>query len=157
ASEQQRDYKAAMHEYAFLKRAFESLHSYDQEDWAYYHFKVNQRRSSSRSWWRPWTKLTQFLDWLLLDHGCGYCTDPFRAVRTAGLIILVFGVIYMVGIESFHLHDTTMPFGGEATAWPNRVAIGLFKSVAIFTSGISGMGDMARGWMNLPLIVESLL
>src|SRR5262249_17348587 len=88
-SEEQRDYDGAMHEYAFRKRAFESLHRFDQEDWAYYRFKVNQRRCCGRSWLRPWTKFFQFLDWLVLDVGCGYCTDPFRAVRTAALLILV--------------------------------------------------------------------
>jgi hypothetical protein len=157
ASEERRDYEAAMHEYAFLKRAFESLHRYEQEDWAFYRFKVNQRRCCGRSWYRPWTKLAQFADWLLLDQGCGYCTDPFRAVRTAAVIILLFAVVYMVGIESFYLDGAKMPFGGEPTDLGNRVAIGLFKSVAVFTSGLSGIGDMAKGWMNVPLIVESLL
>src|SRR5262249_12101836 len=57
ASECKGDYAGAMHEYAFLKRAFSSLHRHDQEDWAYYRFKVNQRRSANRSWLRPWTKL----------------------------------------------------------------------------------------------------
>ena len=38
-----------------------------------------------------------------------------------------------------------------------RVVVGLFKSVAVFTSGLSSVGDMAKDWMNLPLIVESLL
>ena len=50
-----------------------------------------------------------------------------------------------------------MPFAGPPTAWDNRVAVGLFKSVAVFISGVSGVGDMAHGWMNVPLIVESLL
>jgi hypothetical protein len=157
ASEEDRDYGGAMHEYAFLKRAFESLHRFDQEDWAYYRFKVNNRRCCGRSWWRPWTKLLQFLDWLILDLGCGYCTDPFRAVRTAALIILGFAVIYIVGIDQFYLEEAKMPFAGTHADWGNRVAIGLFKSVAVFISGVSGVGDMARGWMNVPLIVESLL
>jgi hypothetical protein len=101
ASEEHGDHAQAMHEYAYLKRAFGSLHRYDQEDWAYYRFKVNQRRCCHRSWWRPWTKLLQFLDWLLLDHGCGYCTNPFRAVRAALFIMLGFGLIYMAGIVAF--------------------------------------------------------
>jgi hypothetical protein len=156
-SEEQRDYDAAMHEYAFLKRAFESLHRFDQEDWAYYRFKVNQRRCCGRSWARPWTKLFQFLDWLVLDLGCGYCTDPFRAVRTAALLILVFAVIYMAGIDSLHLEEPKTPFGGPATQWDNRIAMGLFKSVAVFISGVSGINEMAHGWMNAPLLIESVL
>jgi hypothetical protein len=156
-SEERRDHDGAMHEYAFLKRAFEALHRFDQEDWAYYRFKVNQRRCCGRSWWRPWTKLFQFLDWLVLDLGCGYCTDPFRAVRTAGLLILVFAVIYMVGIDSLHLEEPKTPFDGPATQWDNRIAMGLFKSVAVFISGVSGINEMAHGWMNVPLLLESLL
>src|SRR3712207_8038178 len=58
----------AMHEYALLKRSSGTLHRFEQEDWAYYRFKVNQRRCCNRSWLRPWTKLAQLLDWLLLDH-----------------------------------------------------------------------------------------
>jgi hypothetical protein len=79
ASEDKGKYDTAMHEYAFLKRNFEALHRFDQEDWAFYRFKVNQRRSRPQSWARPWTKILRFLDWLILDKGCGYCTDPFRA------------------------------------------------------------------------------
>src|SRR5262249_55815271 len=99
ASEEAGDYHSAMHEYAFLKRSFGSLHRYDQEDWAFHRFKVNQRRAAKRSWWRPWTKLTQFCDWLFLDHGCGYCTNPYRAVRTALVIMLGFAIIYTLGID----------------------------------------------------------
>src|SRR5262249_58594388 len=48
ASEEAGDHEGAMHEYAFLKRAFENLHRYDEEDWAFYRFKVNQRRARDR-------------------------------------------------------------------------------------------------------------
>jgi hypothetical protein len=156
ASEENGNHAQAMHEYAYLKRAFGSLHRYDQEDWAYYRFKVNQRRSGNRSWWRPWTRLLQFLDWLLLDHGCGYCTNPFRAVRAALFIILGFALIYMAGIEQFHIEK--VPFDGQPKdGLLNRITIGLFTSVAVFTSGLSGIRDVAKGWMNVPLILESLL
>ncbi len=157
ASEEKGDYETAMHEYAFLKRVFENLHRYEQEDWAFYRFKVNQRRGSRRSWLRPWTKLGQFADWLLLDHGCGYCTNPFRAVRAAVLIIVVFAAIYAVGIDCFTIEPDKLPFGPEKTQLNNRILIGLFKSVAVFTSGLSSVSDMAKDWMNVPLIVESLL
>ena len=49
ASEEKGDYESAMHEYAFLKRVYENLHRYEQEDWAFYRFKVNQRRSGRRA------------------------------------------------------------------------------------------------------------
>lgn len=31
------------------------------------------------------------------------------------------------------------------------------SSVSVFTSGVGGIRDLARGWMNVPLIFESLL
>lgn len=39
----------------------------------------------------------------------------------------------------------------------NRVMIGLLTSVSVFTSGFGSLRDAARGWMNVPLIAESLL
>jgi hypothetical protein len=157
ASEDKGNFDTAMHEYAFLKLSYQTLHRYDEEDWAFYRFKVNQRRARLRCWTKPWTKCGQFCDWLLLDHGCGYCTDPFRAVRTAIIIILVFAAIYAVGIDAFDFTNKQMPFVGAPTDLGNRVVIGLFKSVACFTSGLSTISDMSRGWMNVPLMLESLL
>jgi hypothetical protein len=155
ASELTGDFGQAMHEYALLKRSFAALHRFDQEDWAYYRFKVSQRRCCGRSWLRPWTKLNQFLEWLLLDHGCGYCTNPYRAVRAGLVIMLLFGLLYAVGIETLPIDK--YPFEGEKTAPANRLVLGLFTSVSVFTSGLSGIRDAARGWMNIPLIVEALL
>jgi hypothetical protein len=158
ASEESGDYHSAMHEYAFLKRSYGSLHRYDQEDWAFHRFKVNQRRAARRSWWRPWTKLTQFCDWLFLDHGCGYCTNPYRAVRTALVIMLGFAIIYTLGIDYFHLDSAKLPFPNlERTHPANAVTIGMLTSVSVFTSGVGGIREMAQSWMNIPLMVESLL
>ncbi len=80
ASEQAGDHAQAMQEYGLLKRIFEGLHRYEHEDWAFYRFKVNQRMGKPRDWRRPWSKLAQLGDWLLLDLGCGYGTNPARAV-----------------------------------------------------------------------------
>ena len=79
ASEEAGEHAQAMQEYGLLKRIFEGLHRYEHEDWAFYRFKVNQRRCKARSWRKPWSKLAHFADWLLLDLGCGYGTNPFRA------------------------------------------------------------------------------
>ena len=35
--------------------------------------------------------------------------------------------------------------------------IGLLTSVSVFTSGFGSLRDAAQGWMNMPLIAESLL
>jgi hypothetical protein len=48
------------------------------------------------------------------------------------------------------------PFENEAANPANRVVVGLFTSVSVFTSGLSGI-KAAVGWMNVPLIVEALL
>jgi hypothetical protein len=156
ASERAGDYAGAMSEYGFLKRVFEGLHRYDQEDWVFYRFKINQRRCRPHSWRRPWTELARFCDWLLLDLGCGYGTNPMRAVVAALVLILGFALVYMVSIGSLHVEH--LPFEGPETNLPNRVMIGLTTSVSAFTSGFGDLRDVAKGGiMNLLLIAESLL
>jgi hypothetical protein len=155
ASERSGDHAQAMQEYGLLKRVFEGLHRYEQEDWAFYRFKVNQRRCKARSWRRPWSKLAGFADWLLLDQGCGYGTNPLRAVRAAFAIILTFALIYASGVESLHIE--LAPFAGPKETLANRLMIGALTSVSAFTSGFGDIRGAAQGWMNLPLIAESLL
>lgn len=157
ASEQQRDYVAAMREYGLLKAVFQSLHRFDEEDWALYHFKVNQRRARTRSWFRPWTKLGQFFEFLFLDLGCGYGTNPGRAVATALLIMVAFAAIYATGISHFDI--TNPPLHWEAVdSAANRTLFGLMTTVSVFTSGFSGdQLRSAHGWMLVPLAIESLL
>jgi hypothetical protein len=156
ASERAGQHDQAMHEYGLLKRIYEGLHRYEQEDWAFYRFKVNQRRSRPRSWRRPWTKLAQGMDWLLLDVGCGYGTNPLRAVLASGIIMILFGLIYMVDVAALPVDKP--PFPDLAVGHPlNRVMIGALTSVSVFTSGFGSIRDSAQGWMNLPLVVESLL
>jgi len=155
ASEGAGDHAQAMQEYGLLKRVFEGLHRYEQEDWAFYRFKVNQRRCKVRSWRQPWSKVSLFCDWLFLDHGCGYGTNPFRAVRAALIIMLVFAAIYAAGVERLYVEHT--PFGGPQEELGNRLMIGALTSVSAFTSGFGDIRGAAHGWMNLPLIAESLL
>ena len=154
-SERAGDHAEAMAEYGLLKRIFGGLHRYDEEDWAFYRFKVNQRRARAHSWRRPWTKLARFFDWLLLDRGCGYGTNPLRAVVAALVMILVFAMFYMIGVNSLHVDHA--PFDSALDSVPNRILIGLTTSVAAFTSGFGDLRDVARGGvMNVLLIVESL-
>ena len=110
ASEMAGDHAQAMQEYGLLKRIFEGLHRYEQEDWAFYRFKVNQRLAKPRSWRHPWSKLSQFGDWLLLDKGCGYGTSPSPRRPAALLIVLGFAVIYAAGIDLLNVEKT--PFEG---------------------------------------------
>jgi hypothetical protein len=157
ASEEAGDHVRAMQEYGLLKRSFEALHRYEQEDWAFYRFKINQRRSRPRSWSRPWTKLTQLLDWLLLDLGCGYGTHPLRAVRASGIIILFFGLTYMADVSALPVEKWPFPNAGASHYFPNRLLVGFLTSVSVFTTGFGNLRDMASGWLNIPLIIESLL
>lgn len=155
ASELAGDHAQAMQEYGLLRRIFEGLHRYEYEDWAFYRFKVSQRQCRPRSWRRPFSKLAQFGDWLLLDRGCGYGTSPSRAVCAAALIILGFAAIYAGEIESLNVEKT--PFEGAPTTFANRWMIAALTSVSSFTSGFGDIRGAAQGWVNLPLIAESLL
>jgi len=155
ASECKDECAYAMQEYGLLKRCFENLHRFDYEDWAFYRFKVNQRRGCNRSWKKPWTKVGQFFNWLLLDLGCGYGTNPLRAVWASLVIIITFGLIYMTDISALNVEKT--PFPGDQDTTTNTIMIGILTSVSVFTSGMAGIRDLAQGWMNVPLIIESLL
>jgi len=35
--------------------------------------------------------------------------------------------------------------------------IGLITSVSVFTSGMGGIREIAQGWMNVPVMVESIM
>jgi hypothetical protein len=158
ASERAGNFTQAMAEFGLLKRVFEGLHRYEEEDWAFYKFKINQRRCRSHTWRKPWTELSRFADWLLLDRGCAYGTSPMRAVASALVLILAFALLYAVFINSLHVER--VPFGSieDKTSLANRVMIGLTTSVASFISGYGDLRDVARGgFMNLALIAESLL
>jgi hypothetical protein len=151
------DHLRAMKEYAFLKRCYAEQHRYDDEDWAFHKFKVMQRRGANRSWYRPWTKVTQFLDWLFLDLGCGYCTNPYRAVRTALIVILLFAGIYAWDIDEFYPESLKAPMGGSIFDLGNRCLLGLMTSVSLFTSGAQGISLLAGGYLVVPIMLEAIL
>ena len=157
ASEQAGDHALAMQEFGLLKRNFETLNRYEDEDWAFYRFKINQRRSRSQSWLRPWTKLMKLGDLVFLDWGCGYGTDPFRAVRTAAVMIVLFALIYMAGIGHFNIERAPLPDQPVASL-ANRSLFGVMTSISVFTAGFTGEHlNSAQGWMLVPLGVEALL
>lgn len=156
ASELAGQHQQAMHEYGFLKKCYQSQHRFTDEDWAFYRFKVNQRLATCPTWRRPWTKLRRFCDYLFLDLGCGYGTNPARAVRMALVIILGFALLYGSNVDEFHNEKVPFPSEPETSA-ANRVMIGLTTSVSVFTSGMGGIREVAKGWMNVPVMVESVL
>ncbi|MGL6072554.1 MAG: pentapeptide repeat-containing protein [Fimbriiglobus sp.] len=157
-SEKEGRHVDAMQEYGLLKKCYSTLHRFDQEDWAFYRFKVAQRLSRPASWKRPWTQWQKFIDWLFLDLGCGYGTNPVRAVRMAIVIILGFAAIYAWDVNKFYTDK--LPFPGEGASKldiENRIMIGLITSVSVFTSGMGGIREIAQGWMNVPVMLESIM
>lgn len=156
-SEATGDHAVAMQEFGLLKRMYENLHRYEEEDWAFYRFKINQRQAKPRCWARPWTKLMQACDYVFLDWGCGYGTNPFRAVGSAVMIMLIFTLIYAAGIHQFTVEQA--PLSEQSFDSPlNRSLYGLVTSVSVFTAGFTGDHlNTAHGWMLLPLAVEALM
>ncbi len=156
-SEQEGEHGVAAAEFGLLKRNFESLHRYDDEDWAFYRFKINQRRARPTSWSRPWTKFLRLCDKVLLDWGCGYGTNPLRAVMSALVIIGLFGLLYAA--EAHHFDVAAPPFPWfPAGHTVNRLMLGLMTSISVFTAGFSGDHlRSAHGWVLVPLACEALL
>jgi len=150
-------YGDARHEYGLLKASYQIQHRFDDEDWALHRFKVNQRRGKPRSWLRPWTKLAQLFDLVLLDWGCGYGTKPNRAVVTALVLMVLFAGVYAAGIHQFEIASPPLDHLPK-DHWTNRVLFGLLTTVSVFTSGFGGdQLHSAHGWVLLPLACEALL
>ena len=156
-SEEEGEHYKAMREYAVLKRSFEYENQYSYDDWAFYRFKVNERKARAETDHSLIRKVMNVADWLLLDWGCGYGTHPIRAIRTALVMIVLFAVIYVFGFEYLHQVDN-VPFPDlQPSALLNQIAVSLFVSLAAFTSGFGDLRDVAIGWMNIPIMLEALL
>ena len=155
-SEREGRHADAVQEYGLLKKSYGQLHRFDAEDWAFYRFKVAQRRATGTTWRRPWTKWRWLAEWLFLDVGCGYGTNPLRAVRMAAVIVFGFALIYATNADMFYTDKLPFP-EYEKTDFPNAAMIGLTTSVSVFTSGMGGIRELAKGWMNVPVMVESVM
>lgn len=145
-------HEEAAEEYGLLKNNFQHLNRYDAEDWAFYRFKVNKRRTLPA--WRPLSRLCSFL---FLDLGCGYGARPFRAVLSAAILILLFAGIYVGGYDRFDDVQPPLPqLPDDHLA--NRTIFALMTSVSVFTSGFTGEHlRTAHGWVLGPLAVEALM
>lgn len=157
ASENHGHHRAAMMEYGLLKQNYQNLSRYEDEDWAFYRFKVNQRKARPLSWLRPWALFLRLADYWLLDVGCGYGAKPFRAVCTGALIMCFCALFYAAGIR--HLDVPHPPLAALAVEHPvNRILFGLMTSVSVFTGGFSGEHlRSAEGWVLIPLTMEALV
>ena len=156
ASEAAGRHEDAMQEYGLLKTCYSNLHRFDHEDWAFYRFKVAQRRATKVTWKRPWTVWRTPAEWLFLDVGCGYGTDPVRAVRMAAVIVFGFALLYGLNADMFYAEKLPFP-NSDKDGFANSAMIGLTTSVSIFTSGMGGIREVAKGWMNVPVMVESVM
>jgi hypothetical protein len=97
------------------------------------------------------------MDYLLLDWGCGYGTDPLRAVRAALVMVFFFAMIYTIGFDKVHPVDK-LPFSElPADSLLNRFTVCLFLSVSAFTSGFGDLRESVMDWLNVPLVIEALL
>ena len=155
-SEREGRHDDAMQEYGLLKKCYGQLHRFDAEDWAFYRFKVAQRRATGTTWRRPWTKWRWLAEWLFLDIGCGYGTNPLRAVRMAAVIVVGFALIYGFNVQEFYTDKLPFP-ERDREGFANAAMIGLTTSVSVFTSGMGGIRELAKGWMNVPVMVESVM
>ena len=156
-SEHERNLAAAKLEYGLLKHSFQSLHKFDEEDWAYYKFKVCDREQRRRESNNPFHLIRYLGGRLFLDWGCGYGTRPTRAIATAGVIICLFTLVYALGIDSFTV-DQPPVASQPVDSVSNRILYGLVTSVSVFTAGFTGSHlSIAHGWMLIPLALEALM
>ena len=94
--EQGGDYLGASREYGFLRTAFEYINRFEDEDWAYYQFKRNERRGRPLSM-NPVHLIQRAGNFLFLDIGCGYGTKPFRTLGVIATLVLFFAMCYFMG------------------------------------------------------------
>ena len=147
----------AILEYGLLKRCYSTLHRYEHEDWAFYRFKVNARKTRPLSWRRPLSGLMRGMNYLFLDLGCGYGVQPWRALVFGAISILFFAMLYAVGIGHFaSVHPPIADLPVDSVA--NRSLYGLLVSVSVFTAGFTGDHLIsASGWVLVPLAIEAIL
>lgn len=121
------EYERASKEYGFLRSTFEDINRFEDEDWAYYHFKRTERLS------RPWTGnpiqlLLRMMNYIFLDKGCGYGTKPFRTLGVIAIGVLLFaGIYFMSPIPT----EVSFGFGSDTV---ERAAYSLHLSLIAFSS-----------------------
>ncbi len=147
--ESEGDYAGAAREYGFLRTAFEHINRFDDEDWAYYQFKRNERRG------RPMT--SNPIDWtiragnfLFLDVGCGYGTKPFRTLGVMGVLMAFFALCYFIG-------GLPVPNGvtyGLSSPLFNQVVHSMYGSLLAFSGSLADV--KLNGLLRLLGMIEYL-
>ncbi|TNE48875.1 MAG: pentapeptide repeat-containing protein [Deltaproteobacteria bacterium] len=147
--EQEGDYAAAAREYGFLRTAFEHINRFDDEDWAYYQFKRNERRGMPMSY-NPIDLLMRAGNYLFLDIGCGYGTKPLRTLAVIAIIVAFFGGFYLLGVP--------VPPGVDyGVSWPafNKVMHSLYCSMLAFSGSVAD-AQLKGGFRLLGMIEYAL-
>ncbi len=165
-SVEERNFEIAKQEFGFLKNMFEGQNLYDEMDWAYYFFKKYERKSKQKAvpWYKPWAKIPHWLDFLIYDLGCGYCTKPFRLVFSGFFVVLVFALFFQYGDFFLEQHKPQIIFSGEEFAEtltlfsPSPFEHYLYFSFCNFIA-LSGGDSHAsyKGWLKYGVAFEGLL
>lgn len=72
--------------------------------------------------------------------------------------VIVFGFALLYGLNADMFYAEKLPFpNSDKDGFANSAMIGLTTSVSIFTSGMGGIREVAKGWMNVPVMVESVM
>lgn len=154
-SEKEQNFSEAADVYAIVRSNFERINRYDDEDWAYLKQKQHQRRALYKNSKNPWKKLREFTEWVVLDLGCGYGTDPFRAIRSAFVVISLFAVCYFFSFS--HLLEPDH-FEQVKDLHPVLKAAAAFNiSLLVFTSGYADIKVVPDHWVGLLFPLEFML
>lgn len=147
--EQEGDFAAAAREYGFLRTAFEHINRFDDEDWAYYQFKRNERRGRPFSY-NPLDLAQRVGNYLFLDLGCGYGTKPLRTLAVSALIVLTFAAFYLFGVPA----PPGVTYGMD---WPafNKVMHSVYCSMLAFSGSVAD-AQLKGGFRLLGMIEYSL-
>ncbi len=159
------DHAKAAEEYGVLKNNYQRLNWLDDEDWAYYHFKREQRlaRHGQRG------RLSRFFEYMIFDLACAYGTSPLRVLGTAAIIITFFALVYtglLLGIPGDAADMQTairdghpgLPVYEIFGATPvDKVLSAFIHATSAFVSGFDGVDKNVEGWPSILLTIEGLL
>lgn len=140
-------YASASKEYGFLRTTFQNINRFDDEDWAYYHFKRMERLGRPFSY-RPLPLVRRLGEYLFLDLGCGYGTRPFRTLFICLAIVLAFAFCYFV-------NDIAVPsdvsYGVDSKLF-TRFIYSIDVSLIAFSGGYGDLNHITGAIKFLPML-----
>jgi uncharacterized protein YjbI with pentapeptide repeats len=143
------EYLTAAREYGFLRTAFAQINRFDDEDWAYYQFKRNERLAQPFSA-NPLQLLMRGGNFLFLDLGCGYGTRPFRTLLVIALMLFFFGIFYFFGAPV----PPDVHYGLSLPLW-NQTMHALYTSLLAFSGSIADTN--VSGGLRLLAMIEYMM